>query len=109
VDGGLQFDWDVQNVGHLARHNVRPEEAEQALSGENRGPGLSRHRAWARALGAFLSSSGLHTMTARTVQLPLIRLLRVLNPSTSVSSEEAGLSESSETNDKQEAYPQVHH
>jgi len=33
VDGGLRLDWDVHNGGHLARHNVRPEEAEQALSG----------------------------------------------------------------------------
>ena len=34
MDGGLRFDWDVHNVGHLARHNVQPEEAEQALSGQ---------------------------------------------------------------------------
>ncbi|MGA2742708.1 MAG: BrnT family toxin [Bryobacteraceae bacterium] len=34
MDGVLRFDWDIHNVGHLARHNVRPEEAEQALSGE---------------------------------------------------------------------------
>jgi uncharacterized protein len=33
VDEGLRIDWDVHNVGHLARHNVRPEEAEQVLSG----------------------------------------------------------------------------
>ena len=34
MDGGLRFDWDVHNGGHLARHNVRPEEAEEALSGQ---------------------------------------------------------------------------
>jgi len=34
VDGGLRFDWDIHNGGHLARHNVRPEEVEQALSSE---------------------------------------------------------------------------
>jgi uncharacterized DUF497 family protein len=34
VNGGLRFEWDIHNIGHLARHNVRPEEAEQALSGE---------------------------------------------------------------------------
>jgi uncharacterized DUF497 family protein len=34
VHGGLRFDWDVHNVGHLARHGVRPEDAEQALSGQ---------------------------------------------------------------------------
>jgi uncharacterized DUF497 family protein len=33
VDGGLRFDWDVHNGGHLAGHSVRPEQAEQALSG----------------------------------------------------------------------------
>lgn len=34
MNGGLRFEWDIHNIGHLARHNVRPEEAEQALSGE---------------------------------------------------------------------------
>jgi hypothetical protein len=33
VDGGLRFDWDIDNVGHLARRHVRPEEAEQILRG----------------------------------------------------------------------------
>jgi len=27
----LEFDWDEANIGHLARHNVRPEEAEQVI------------------------------------------------------------------------------
>lgn len=27
----IRFDWNDANIGHLARHNVNPEEAEQAL------------------------------------------------------------------------------
>ena len=27
----IEFDWDEANVGHLARHGVSPEEAEQAV------------------------------------------------------------------------------
>ena len=27
----IEFDWDEANVGHVARHNVRPEEAEQVI------------------------------------------------------------------------------
>jgi uncharacterized protein len=27
----LLFDWDASNVSHIARHGVRPEEAEEAL------------------------------------------------------------------------------
>jgi hypothetical protein len=27
----IKFDWDDANVQHLARHNVRPEEAEQVI------------------------------------------------------------------------------
>lgn len=27
----LQFDWDEQNIGHLARHHISPAEAEQVL------------------------------------------------------------------------------
>lgn len=30
------FDWDDGNVDHLARHGIRPEEAEQALLGPRR-------------------------------------------------------------------------
>jgi hypothetical protein len=29
-----QFDWDEANVGHIARHGVTPEEAEQVISGD---------------------------------------------------------------------------
>jgi hypothetical protein len=32
VDGpDLEFDWDEANIGHLARHNVSPVEAEQVV------------------------------------------------------------------------------
>jgi len=34
MDGGLRFDWDVHNTDHLAQRDVRPEEAEQVLSGD---------------------------------------------------------------------------
>jgi len=34
VEGGLRFAWDSFNITHVARHDVRPEEFEQALSGE---------------------------------------------------------------------------
>jgi hypothetical protein len=27
----IEFDWDEANIGHLARHNVLPEEAEQVV------------------------------------------------------------------------------
>lgn len=27
----MNFDWDEGNISHIARHNVRPEEAEEAL------------------------------------------------------------------------------
>ena len=26
-----QFEWDAHNIGHIARHDVKPEEAEQVL------------------------------------------------------------------------------
>jgi uncharacterized DUF497 family protein len=35
VDGlGIEFDWDEANIGHLARHKVLREEAEQVILGE---------------------------------------------------------------------------
>jgi uncharacterized DUF497 family protein len=27
----IEFDWDEANIGHVARHRVRPEEAEQVI------------------------------------------------------------------------------
>jgi uncharacterized DUF497 family protein len=30
----VEFDWDEANIGHLARHNVLPEEAEQVVLNE---------------------------------------------------------------------------
>lgn len=29
----VEFDWDFENIRHIARHGVTPEEAEEALSG----------------------------------------------------------------------------
>jgi len=34
-ENDVQFDWDIDNVRHLARHRVTPEEAEQAILDEN--------------------------------------------------------------------------
>lgn len=34
MDGGLRFDRDARNIAHLGFHNVRPDEAEQALAGD---------------------------------------------------------------------------
>ena len=33
VGGLLDFEWDEDNLAHIARHNVTPEEAEQVVSG----------------------------------------------------------------------------
>jgi uncharacterized DUF497 family protein len=34
IANGIQFEWDANNVEHIALHNVAPEEAEQVLLGE---------------------------------------------------------------------------
>jgi hypothetical protein len=31
LDGAKGFDWDLHNVGHVARHGVHPEEVEEAV------------------------------------------------------------------------------
>jgi hypothetical protein len=35
VDDEQQFNWDVGNIGHLARHGVSPGEAEEAILDPN--------------------------------------------------------------------------
>jgi uncharacterized DUF497 family protein len=34
VGGGIEFDWDAENVRHLKRHDVTPREFEELISGE---------------------------------------------------------------------------
>ena len=34
VAAALSFDWDEANVGHVARHNVTPEEVEQVFTND---------------------------------------------------------------------------
>jgi uncharacterized DUF497 family protein len=34
VAGGIEFDWDEANIEHIARHNLKPEEAEQVLEND---------------------------------------------------------------------------
>ena|ERR1700721_1281580 len=31
ADGDVRFDWDQANTAHIARHSVKPEEAEQVV------------------------------------------------------------------------------
>ena len=37
----LQFDWDEENIRHLARHEIKPDEAEQVI--QNRPLDLESH------------------------------------------------------------------
>jgi uncharacterized DUF497 family protein len=30
-----QFDWDIENIGHIAKHNVAPEETEVVILGDS--------------------------------------------------------------------------
>jgi len=34
IEPGIEFDWDEANIGHVARHRVLPEEAEQVILGD---------------------------------------------------------------------------
>jgi len=34
TEDALSFDWDEANIEHISRHDVKPEEAEQALMNE---------------------------------------------------------------------------
>jgi uncharacterized DUF497 family protein len=34
VDGGIEFDWDAENVRHLKRHRVTPNEFEELITGD---------------------------------------------------------------------------
>jgi uncharacterized DUF497 family protein len=34
VDGGIEFDWDAENIRHLKRHRVTPDEFEEVIDGD---------------------------------------------------------------------------
>jgi hypothetical protein len=56
----IEFDWDEANVGHLARHSVLPEEAEQVIHNNPVDLGMEIIEREERYLnlGATLSSRG---------------------------------------------------
>lgn len=38
----MEYDWDDENVDHIARHNVEPHEAEEAIEDPRRAPTNAR-------------------------------------------------------------------
>ncbi len=34
VDGGIEFDWDAENIRHLKRHRVKPKEFEELMTSD---------------------------------------------------------------------------
>jgi len=57
----LEFDWDEENLRHIAAHDVTPEEAEVVINGHPARPGVSRlarrtsfSGSWATAQGRIL-------------------------------------------------------
>src|SRR5258706_599919 len=47
--GPIEFDWDEANIGHVARHSVLPEEAEQVKTEGNLSKGTGARLARERA------------------------------------------------------------
>lgn len=52
----VAFDWDDANIGHIARHNVTPEEAEAALTDPDR-LGFAVHKVPQELRRAYLGAT----------------------------------------------------
>jgi uncharacterized protein len=63
----MDFEWDDDNLDHIARHGVEPEEAEDAVLDPNAKPeaSYSRSSEWRQVLIGKVGSRILFVVTAR--------------------------------------------
>ncbi len=73
---GLEFDWDEGNIGHIARHLVTPEEAEQAIRNDPVDLGAQTVEGEERFLSLGITSRARLLVVATTMRGPGFGWLR---------------------------------
>jgi uncharacterized protein len=75
MEDGKSFEWDKQNTEHIARHDVTPEEAEQALSSDPIELAVQIRNGEERVLCAGWTNAGRMLQMVYTVRSGRIRVV----------------------------------
>ena len=72
---GHQFDWDEANTEHVARHGVKPEEAEQVMVNDPVELGTKMHEEEVRTVCLGRTDSGRFLVVVYTIRNHRIRIV----------------------------------
>ena len=76
----IEFDWDEANVGHVARHNVLPEAAEQVILNDPVDLGLEIVTGEERYLNLGVTAQGRILLVVTTWRENRVRVVTAFEP-----------------------------
>jgi len=76
----IEFDWDEANIGHVARHSVLPEEAEQVIRNDPVGVGMEIVEGEERYLNLGATVQGRVLLVVTTWREDRIRVVTAFEP-----------------------------
>jgi uncharacterized protein len=76
----IEFDWDEANIAHVARHNVRPEEAEQAIRSDSVDLGIDIVDGEERYLSLGATRGGRVLLVVTTWRRHCLRVVTAFEP-----------------------------
>jgi uncharacterized DUF497 family protein len=77
---GIGFDWDEANIGHIARHAVRPDEAEQVILNDPLDLGLEIVEGEERYLNLGVTSRFRVLLVVTTWREDRVRVVTAFDP-----------------------------
>jgi uncharacterized protein len=80
IEPGIEFDWDEANIGHLARHRVLPEEAEQVILGDPVDLGMEIVKGEERYLNLGATERGRILLVMTTWREHRVRMVAAFEP-----------------------------
>ena len=76
----IEFDWDEANIGHLARHGVLPEEAEQVILTDPLDLGMEIVEGEERSLNLGATAQGRVLLVVTTGREDRVRIVTAFEP-----------------------------
>ena len=76
----VEFDWDFENIRHIARHGVTPEEAEEALSGDTLEVSTEDDSTEERFAEVGMTKNGRILLVATTLRHQRLRVVTAFEP-----------------------------
>ena len=76
----IEFDWDEANIGHMARHSVLPEEAEQVILNDPVDLGMEIVEGEERSLSLGATAQGRVLLVVTTWREDWVRIVTAFEP-----------------------------